>query len=108
MVAAPQVGNRLILRKATPRRIVPPTNAKTKGLYSKTDDETDRQCRKASPFAKHQSRLYLKKFLVDFLDIEGIFDPASDVLANHERREVVAIYQDNPFAQEISGFLCRI
>ena len=33
---------------------------------------------------KTETSLRLKNFFVDFLDVKGIFNPASDILLNHQ------------------------
>ena len=66
-------------------------------------------------FIEIESTIYLtlpppplfEKVLIDLLDVENLLNPASHVVADHEPSQVLAVDQDNPFAEEFRRFLRR-
>jgi hypothetical protein len=52
-----------------------------------------------------------EKLFVNLFDIEGVFDPASGIVADHQTGELTAVYlvavYHDPLAQELCGFPSR-
>ena len=55
----------------------------------------------------HTKRDSLEKVLVDFFDVQGLFDPTSNVVADHQPGQLLSVYENDPFAQEICSLPCR-
>ena len=52
-------------------------------------------------FHRPRPGLPVKKLLINLFDVQGIFDPAPDIVADHQSCELIAIYQDNSLTQQL-------
>jgi hypothetical protein len=49
----------------------------------------------------------LEKLLINFPDMQRLFDPATNIVLNHEASQLITIYQYNPLAQMFCCFPSR-
>jgi hypothetical protein len=50
--------------------------------------------------ALHIRSLLLEKVLVNFSDMHCVFDPAPDIMSNHQLGQLLAINENNALAEE--------
>ena len=56
--------------------------------------------------AKEQLRSLLKEIFINPLDMQDLFDPALQVVADHELGEVLSVDQINSLAEEFRRLFC--
>lgn len=49
----------------------------------------------------------LKKLLINFLDVQRLFDNATDAMKNHQSGELVPVHEDNSLAQLLGRLALR-
>ena len=50
--------------------------------------------------------ILLEEILINFLDVKDIFNPTPDIVANHKGGQLLAIYEYNPFTEELRSLPC--
>lgn len=56
---------------------------------------------------RRDSPTLFEELLIDLLDMQRFLDPASDIMADHQTRELVAVDENNSFAQVLSSLFRR-
>ena len=50
----------------------------------------------------------LEKLFINLFDMQRVFDPAPYIVADHQARQLIAVYQHNALAQMLCSLLRRV